>query len=487
LLVLKDDFGVFHNLVLADAHTHLKIGSLEGLGTSEMIRRSHRMVRSIVDEMRRDTSEGGKVFRYSFPWEVGPEPPDTYEFCFKNLYGLVHPGPNLSDTLNHHLAVDFFATFSSDIPKEGVRDYRGTNAQIKELLVEKEDDGTPHTNPRFLPYGRVDPNHADAIDAVDTIAALGLRGLKLHPKEERFELRSEEVVRILYRCAEHDLPVIFHTQDGSVRELERALDETVAMIVRRDALHLLPRLKVIAGHAPWNGVDSPNLFRFLSHPSGFGEVSTLKADSMPLFFRRAKESISYEEGMEAGALRRAGRATVEKLYFRRFKFTRWHYWSSKLMYGSDTPYPPSNSARDLLRYALTREFPGTVADTQNVLGASLLRLVPAKARPAAGLHVPAVSESSGFHGDELERMVGAHSRLVAFDPLVENFPLVRVRAAVATFLRDGELHSYIFASLFDPERPRFVVRPYPGFDDGDATPMVEALLTSDTLREQQKS
>ncbi|HLF05880.1 MAG TPA: hypothetical protein VI893_01675, partial [Thermoplasmata archaeon] len=74
----------------------------------------------------------------------------------------------------------------------------------------------------------------------------------------------------------------------------------------------------------------------------------------------------------------------------------------------------------------------------------------------------------------------------AFDPLVENFPLVRVRAAVATFLRDGELHSYLFASMFDPERPRFVVRPYPGFDDGDPTTMVEALLTSDTFRESTK-
>jgi len=219
MIVVRDEYGGVHAIVLVDAHTHLKVSTLEGLTSSEMIRRSSMALRGVIADMKAKPGD----FKYLFPWEVDDKLIDSREFCFKNFLGLARPPLTLKDTISDHISVDFYSTFSSDIPVEGKRDYRTTNAQLKEVLSEKLDDGLPHNNPRFFPYGRVDPNHPDAIDTIDTIHMLGLRGLKLHPKEEKFDVNSPVAIRILYRCAEHNLPVIFHTQDGSSNDLLAAV------------------------------------------------------------------------------------------------------------------------------------------------------------------------------------------------------------------------------------------------------------------------
>lgn len=461
MLLLADGYNNLHSLMLADSHTHLRVGSLEGVTASEMLIRSYQMLKGVISDMKKHP----ETFRYRFPGELKERSFNTREFCFRNFLGLAKPPQVLKESISEHLGVDFFSTFPSDIAVEGTRDYRTANIQMKDALSERLEGGLPHNNPRFFPYGRVDPNHPDAIDTVDTVHMLGLRGLKLHPKEERFDIASPRTVRILYRCAEHDIPVIFHTQDGSTNALLSVVKETISEMVGRGETRLLPRLKVVAGHAPWNGADSPDLFRVLTHPNIFGDLSTLKGTDMPRFFKNAKERIRYMDAFSPEMFPEGRGDDVVRSYFNRFRYNQQTYWSSKLMFGSDTPYPPSNSSRALVSFILSKEFPGDISDVQNILGASLLRIIPVIPVLQPASRSCYISYAERFHSGMFARMLETHSRLISVEPIIENFPMVRVNGAVVTFYSGGTYRRWMFTSLFDPARPRYIVREYAGYDD----------------------
>jgi hypothetical protein len=321
----------------------------------------------------------------------------------------------------------------------------------------------------------VDPNHPDAIDTIDTIHMLGLRGLKLHPKEEKFDVNSPVAIRILYRCAEHNLPVIFHTQDGSSNDLLAAVQEITAGMIKRDEIHLLPRLKIIVGHAPWNGSDSADLFKALTHPSLFGELSTLKGNDILTFFRNAKSRIRYDKAFDFDCFADADLRKVEAAYFERFRYAKQTYWSSKLMYGSDMPYPPSNSAREVLGSLFKKGFPGNISDIQNIAGVSVLRLIPQRQVQTTERKEIQVSQADRFHYGMLSKMFETHSRLVSVEPIIENFPIVRVNGIVVTFYKGGQYQSWMFNSLFDQVKPRYIVRVFGGYDDLDPASIIEGV------------
>lgn len=63
---------------------------------------------------------------------------------------------------------------------------------------------------RLIPFGSVHPDAPDALDEVDRIASMGLRGIKFHPEYQGFYV-DEERMRPLYRkISEKGLIVLFH-------------------------------------------------------------------------------------------------------------------------------------------------------------------------------------------------------------------------------------------------------------------------------------
>ena len=90
---------------------------------------------------------------------------------------------------------------------------------------------------RLVPFCRVDPLHGGRGEA-ERAVALGARGIKLHPRAERFRLGSPEVRDIFAFADERRLPVIVH--DG------RGIPS-----LGRDALELAARTRtpIILAHA----------------------------------------------------------------------------------------------------------------------------------------------------------------------------------------------------------------------------------------------
>lgn len=453
MLLLKDEHDVIHNFMLVDAHTHISINQLEGLVPSEFIKRYSKIVRDIAFDIKENESE----FRFSFPWDLDDGQPNYYDFCQKDVFSIFHPGEDLIGSLNRFIGFDFIITFSANLKSPLPRDYRILNSKVREALVEKsKGDGSPHNNLRFIGFGRLDPNHSDALDAFDNVFQLGHRGLKLHPKEENFVIDEDETKIILKRAAYYNLPVIFHTQEGMAAMVAELVDNTVKDFIDEGNLDMIPKLKVILGHAPWNGVGNEDLYRILSHPNIFGELSTLKSESYDDFFSNSKSKIRYERIFEMKHLSELDRERMEGLYFNAFGYNRFNYWSSKLLFGSDSPYPPSQGTAQLLKHLFSTKFMGNTSDIQNILGVSALKLIPTIAKRQARLKKEKTSQSKSYHPKRLE-MLKKGSKTLGIDPLLEVFPKVRVSGAVFSFLKDRDTQSWLFKSLLDVKDPENIV------------------------------
>ncbi len=66
---------------------------------------------------------------------------------------------------------------------------------------------------RLVPFCRVDP-HTDPVRELERCLAAGARGVKLHPRAERFDLRHPGVAAVFTSAAERRLPVTIHSGFG---------------------------------------------------------------------------------------------------------------------------------------------------------------------------------------------------------------------------------------------------------------------------------
>ena len=92
------------------------------------------------------------------------------------------------------------------------------------VFTTHEPDGYPRANDRVIaeaeasegrlvPFCRIDPN-ADPIAEAERSLERGARGIKLHPRSDRFTLDHPEVERLLALADERRLPVLVHAGRG---------------------------------------------------------------------------------------------------------------------------------------------------------------------------------------------------------------------------------------------------------------------------------
>ncbi len=93
--------------------------------------------------------------------------------------------------------------------------------------------------PRLFGFGTVHAGMEDIADEVDFIEENGLKGIKMHPDFQLFNIDDERLFP-MYEQIQERLPVIFHVGDDRY-------DYSHPQRVRR-ILELFPRLQVIAAH-----------------------------------------------------------------------------------------------------------------------------------------------------------------------------------------------------------------------------------------------
>lgn len=65
--------------------------------------------------------------------------------------------------------------------------------------------------PRLISFGSVHPDSPDAINELDRLAAAGVKGIKLHPEYQDFDINDKKAFPIYEKCAKLGFVVVFHS------------------------------------------------------------------------------------------------------------------------------------------------------------------------------------------------------------------------------------------------------------------------------------
>lgn len=95
---------------------------------------------------------------------------------------------------------------------------REVNDRIAAVVKEHPD--------RLIGFGCVDPNADGALEEVERIVSLGLKGVMLDPEFHRVFGRSQKTDELMVPCMDHGLPVLFNNPNSEVGESETMGRET---------------------------------------------------------------------------------------------------------------------------------------------------------------------------------------------------------------------------------------------------------------------
>lgn len=94
-------------------------------------------------------------------------------------------------------------------------------------------------HPEFVGFGTLHPDSPDTAQEVEDLIASGIKGIKLHPDFQRFNIDSKKAMKI-YEMIEGRLPVLIHMGDPRYDYSRPHRLENV--------IKAFPKLKVIAAH-----------------------------------------------------------------------------------------------------------------------------------------------------------------------------------------------------------------------------------------------
>lgn len=164
-------------------------------------------------------------------------------------------------------------------------------------------------NNRIISFGSIHPDADDAFEELDRIKAMGLKGVKLHPDYQGFEIDEERMFPIYKKCAELGLIVVFHAGWDCVSP---------------DHIHATPEMSLRAHKAV------PEMTMVLAHLGG-----NLLWESVEETLAGVDGQIYFDTSMLAGYI------TPETLFRIIVK-----HGTDRILFGSDCPWSSSaNSAK----------------------------------------------------------------------------------------------------------------------------------------------
>jgi len=92
-------------------------------------------------------------------------------------------------------------------------------------------------------FGAMHPDHPDPAAEIERLAALGLRGVKMHPEFQSFRPDEDRMAPIYEALAHHDLAVFFHAGADIALDTVTSAPEVFARV-----LDAYPGLRVALGH-----------------------------------------------------------------------------------------------------------------------------------------------------------------------------------------------------------------------------------------------
>jgi predicted TIM-barrel fold metal-dependent hydrolase len=214
---------------------------------------------------------------------------------------------------------------------------------------------------KLIGYARCDPMQGEkAVKEVGYAREeLGLRGLKLHPRSERWidDIKSGKPQNVLIEAASFSLPVIFDTRGrGSILDIAELIKSTRSVLAQQYP-ELLPHLKVIIAHFAQGNIGDHEVYNALVQPNTYGDLSMLHGEGAGNFFEDFRSWFKSQNKIKVDN----------------------RDWSEYLLYASDYPYFGDVHAQKLLKYIINKQFfdtGGTLNDVRNIMGLNQIKILP---------------------------------------------------------------------------------------------------------------
>ncbi len=219
---------------------------------------------------------------------------------------------------------------------------------------------------KLIGYARCDPMEGEkAVNEVGYARQeLGLRGLKLHPRSERWidDIKSGKPLKVLVEAAKHSLPVNFDTRGrGSILDIAELIKSTRSVLSQQNPA-LIPHFKVIIAHFAQGNIGDYEVYNALVQPNTYGDLSMLHGEGAGNFFE------DFRKWFKSQNKKRVDNRD----------------WSEYLLYASDYPYFGDIHAQKLIKYIINKQFfdtGGTITDVRNIMGLNQLKLLPEYSLP----------------------------------------------------------------------------------------------------------
>lgn len=155
-----------------------------------------------------------------------PTPGDALSDALRDLYLSIRDGGEPALWFDAHTHIGHNDPDGLEAGPQDILDGLDAARQQRALLFAmQEPDGYPRANDavlqacaesggRLVALCRVDPNVHGAVEEARRCLDAGARGIKLHPRSERFGLPHPVVDRLVALAAERRLPVLFHAGRG---------------------------------------------------------------------------------------------------------------------------------------------------------------------------------------------------------------------------------------------------------------------------------
>lgn len=109
------------------------------------------------------------------------------------------------------------------------------------------------TDPRIVPFGAMHPDYPDPLCELARLKARGIRGFKMHPEYQTFELDEPRMTAIYDAAVNLDLTLFFHSGgDVAFPSVRGTPDAFVSLIERYPGLHAV--LAHMGGFRQWHAV-----------------------------------------------------------------------------------------------------------------------------------------------------------------------------------------------------------------------------------------
>ncbi len=214
---------------------------------------------------------------------------------------------------------------------------------------------------KLIGYARCDPMEGEKAIKEVTYAreVLGLRGLKLHPRSERWidNIKTGKPQKVLIEAASHSMPVLFDTRGrGSILDIAELIRTTRTTLAQHYP-ELLPHFKVIIAHFAQGNIGDYEVYNAIVQPNTYGDLSMLHGEGAGNFLEDFRTWFKAQNKIRVDN----------------------RDWSEYLLYASDYPYFGDVHAQKLLTYIINKRFfdtGGNIKDVRNIMGLNQIKILP---------------------------------------------------------------------------------------------------------------